>query len=270
LEQRALTCSSGHVPHGIRQVVLGSQAARQLDVQLGDRLFSDPLSGFGISGAPAQGLEVVGILRSTRGPDDRAIFASLQTAWLLQGDLHGHSAADDLRQDQPGMILAEKTDGVILSGAVVPDQQVRTANPIHLHAQAGDLPISAILLWPESDKARTLLQAEIEAEGAFAILRPSVVVQDLLRYTLRYKALIDRLAGFLGAGMLALFALVLGLSYQMRAKEWSTLRRLGMPPRTVGNLLWIEMGSIACAAIVLAAIGTWCAVRWLPNLVHIL
>ncbi len=267
-EQRGLACSNGHVPHAIRQVVLGSKAAAQLGAAVGGRLHSDPAAGFGLAGAPAQSLEVVGILEATHGPDDRAIFASVQTAWLLQGDLHGHAGPADLREDRPDLVLAEREGGMILSGAVVPDQDSTADRPVHLHGDVGALPISAILLWPSSDKARTLLQTEVETEGRVAILRPTTVVRDLLRYTLRLKTLIDRLVWFLGLGMLALFLLVTALSSQMRSKEWITLRRLGTPPGTVAKVLLMEAGMITGAALALAALGTLLTIQFLPNLVH--
>jgi putative ABC transport system permease protein len=267
-EQRELVCTSGHIPHTIRQVVLGSKAAAQLHVGVGDVLHSDPAAGFGLSGAPAQDLEVVGVLRTTHGPDDRALFASMQTAWLLNGALHGHTDARTLQDQQPNIILAARTGGLILSGAVVPDQDANSPNPVHLHKDASDLPISAILLWPHSQKERTLLQTEIETRNELAILRPTLVVQDLMHYTLRFKPLIDRLLWLLGLGMLALFALVVGLSSQMRSKEWTTLRRLGTPPHTIAGLLFFEIGLIALAALGLAAAGTWLTIRWLPDLVH--
>ncbi|MDF1839208.1 MAG: hypothetical protein P1V35_15170, partial [Planctomycetota bacterium] len=267
-EQRGLTCTKGHIPHSIRQVVVGAKAANLLGVEPGDTLHSDPAAGFGLSGAPTQTLEVVGVLHATHGPDDRAIFAGVQTAWLLHGDLHGHRDPLELRHQQSEMILAEREGGMILSGALVPDQNSKAASAVHLHGDPGELPISAILLWPASDKQRTLLQTEIESQGTVAILRPTSVVQDLLHYTLRLKALIDRLVWFLGVGMLALFGLVIALSWQMRASEWITLRRIGTPPGTVAQLLLIEVGLIAGAAVALAALGTWVAIRWLPDLMH--
>ncbi len=269
-EQRALMCDSGHTPYAIRQVTLGSKAAAKFGVSIGDKLHSDPTAGFGLSGAPAQSLEVVGILHPTHGPDDRAIFASVQTAWLLHGFLHGHTDLGTLQNEQPDLILGSHSGGLILSGALVPDQAGESPNPVHLHKDARALPLSTVILWPESDKARTLLQTEIETEGHFAILRPTTVVEDLMRYTLRFKILIDRLVWLLGVGMLALFALVTALSSQMRSKEWTTLRRLGAPPGTVASLLALEVGCIAVAALALAAAGTWITIQWLPNLVHAL
>ncbi|MCA9002853.1 MAG: hypothetical protein KDB61_13095, partial [Planctomycetes bacterium] len=119
LEVRGLRMGSGHAPHSIRQVALGSRAAQLLNAQVGDVLPSDPSAGFGIGGVATQALDVVGILEPSGGPDDGALFASLQTAWLLEGEVHGHGDAGTIGKEQPENVLATREGGVILSAAVV-------------------------------------------------------------------------------------------------------------------------------------------------------
>ncbi len=269
--QRGLRLASGEWPLRPGDIVIGASFARQHGVQTGEALRSDPARGFGLDGPTSQELQVVGILHPSYGPDDRATFGSLSTAWLLEGQLHGHARPEDLRVDQPDWVLAATEDQVMLSGAVVPDQTAqRDSQRLHLHGALEDLPISAILVWPQSEMVRTLTQTEVNAEGTWHMLRPVQVIDDLMAHTLRLKTLIDRLVWVLGFGMACLFAIITLQSAQLRAAELSTLKRMGAPPGYAARLIAIEILGLAALAAVVAIVAAAWAARALPNLIHIL
>ncbi|HRV81963.1 MAG TPA: ABC transporter permease, partial [Planctomycetota bacterium] len=242
-ERRGLGFAQGRLPLKPGEIVLGARVAKSLGAELGARLRSDPPMGFGLVGNATQVLVVTGILQTTHGPDDRAVFGALQTCWLLDGWLHGHADAQSIAQDHPEQVLAKAENGVLLSGALVPDQDVAqvATERLHLHADPASLPISAILLWPASDKVLTIVQADTNAQGLLSALRPTQVVDDLLALTLRIKSLIDRLIWLLGLGMALLFLVVCVLSAQLRAGELRTLARMGARPGFATGLLATEV-----------------------------
>ncbi len=270
-ERRGLQLAAGQWPLRPGEIVLGATFAQELQARVGGIVRSDPAFGFGLDGPASQELRITGILKRAFAPDDRAALGSLSTTWLLDGHLHGHDSAQDLRAQQPDLVLAESGDQVLLSGAVVPDQEAqRDLKRLHLHGSNEALPISAILIWPDDEMVRTIAQTEVNAEGTWHMLRPAQVIDDLMAQTLRLKTLIDRLVWVLGLGMACLFAVISLQSAQLRAAELITLRRMGAPPGYAARLIGLEVLAVALSAGGLAAAAAWCASRALPNLVHVL
>ena len=271
-EQRGLRLGEGQWVTRPGEILLGAQAQHTLGAKVGDRLRSDPPQGFGIGGPSTQDLRVVGVLERSWNADDDAVFAALSTAWLLDGHLHGHDSAEELRESQPAAVLAEEGQRTMLSGAVVPDQNALENDPgrMHLHGQPEHLPVSAVLLWPQDEMTRTLIAADVNAQGTLHMLRPEVVIEELMAKTLRVKTLIDRLVWILGLGMGLLFALVCVQSARLRAAEWRTLRRMGVAPGYCSRLLAVEIAGLALGAGVLAFGLAWFTARWIPHLVQVL
>jgi putative ABC transport system permease protein len=227
-EQRGLRAGSGRLPNWVGECVLGARAARRLGLAVGGRLVSDTDSLLDLAKPPALELSVTGVLASSGGPDDDVILADLETAWAISGLSHAH--ADPSAGLAPGQLLGkDQTGDLVLSGAFVPDAALSAENRprFHRHGSAEDLPLTAVLLFPQDHKVATLIETRINSRGPEQIVRPSAVIEELLADVLRIKRLADWLALLLGATTLALALSIARLGLELRAEEARTLAKLG-------------------------------------------
>lgn len=259
-EQRGLRAASGDLPVFAGEVVLGSSLAMELGLGVGDTLFSDVRELYDLAVPPALKLRVCGVLAPSQGADDGAAFVDLTTCWVLEGFAHGH---DDPQEIDPDYVLGGNDEGVVVSGALLTYQEITPENlaDFHDHGDPERLPLTALLYWPASDKDATLVRTRVNQRGAFQMLRPVEVVDELLAYVLRVKQLMDGLSWVLGLVTLALGTLVYALSSRLRAAEFRTLRRMGCPPAFVGRLVLSEVFAVVVGGAVLAAVTTY-AVRF--------
>ena len=95
---RDLTVVDGTMWEMLGECVVGSQVARKLNIDVGDKLPVATQSAFTLSDAPLR-LNVVGRLASTETPDDEAIFVDIETTWIVAGLGHGH--ADEAEHGSP-------------------------------------------------------------------------------------------------------------------------------------------------------------------------
>ena len=65
----------------------------KLNVGPGDTIVSTPEQVFDLAGVYPLKMRITGILPQTGGPDDRAVFVDLKTAWIIEGIAHGHEEA---------------------------------------------------------------------------------------------------------------------------------------------------------------------------------
>ena len=93
--RRNLVVSHGRFMAGLGECVLGAEAARSLGVAPGDSVVSSPESVFDLAGVYPLRMHVAGVLAPSHGPDDRAVFVDVKTAWVIAGLGHGHA---DLRE----------------------------------------------------------------------------------------------------------------------------------------------------------------------------
>lgn len=266
---RALRLASGTRPLRLGDVVLGAETARALGVGVGGTVHSDQRAGFDITESPSIAMRVTGVLDPTRGPDDRAVFTEMRTAWLLEGALHAH---DDAETADPRAVYARTPDGVVLNSAVRELSRLtpENADRFHLHGEEGDLPLSAVLLFPASDKEATITKARVNAGSLCRILSPVEVVEDLLAMVFRLKAFLDMLALLLGVCVGGMTALVVLLTTRLRAREMRTLHAIGCARHTVLGLYAAELGLLVGAAATMAAAGVWATLALLPDLVTVL
>lgn len=256
-ERRALVSNEGRLVAGLGEAVLGSRAASRLKLEPGDELPSDQLRSYDITAPAAVILRVVGILQETGTPDDHAVFVDLETAWVLEGIAHGHEQASTITD--PSLLIGKSDDRVALSGAVIEYQRAdqSTISSFHLHANRKDLPITAVLLFPNNDKAATLLRTRINADPTLQALSPSVVSEELIGSVLRIRRLVDAISIVVGVAMLGLLILVVLLTYRARAGEVRTLLDIGATRFQVCSLFFIEFGGIFITGVTAAFIVAW-------------
>lgn len=225
-EVRNLQLDSGTLPLWTGDCVLGSDVARSLGLHLGDTLASDVKDPHNLAGSYPLELLVTGVFQATGKADDRAIFTSLDTAWILEGFGHGHVSPKEAQDDD---LLGEREAVTVFSPAVREHQSLaeEKAGDFHFHGDPALRPLSSVLLFPDGPKERTLLRGRLGLREDLVSLAPREVVLEMIDLILRAKSFFDAnallvaVAGLLALGVMASYA------WQVRAREMRTLRRLG-------------------------------------------
>ena len=253
---RGLTPAAGTLPLRLGDCVLGAEAAHELGMGVGDRLSSDPPEIYDIAKPAALSMRVAGVLAPAGSADDHAVFVDITTVSVLDGLLHGHADAAAGAVDE-SLVLARDDETVLLSQALIEERTIDAENlaSFHGHGDQGSLPLTAFVLLPRDDKAATILASRINAEGRWQVLRPTAVVDDLMAFVFRIKALFDTFAAVLGVSTALLVALILALSMRLRAAEIETLDRIGAGRGTVARLLACEVALVLGLAVLLAGAG---------------
>ncbi|MEM1423332.1 MAG: hypothetical protein AAGH64_04940 [Planctomycetota bacterium] len=252
-EHRAITPEVGELPFLLGDIALGANAARDLRITTGDTITTDPPDGLNLAaGAPVE-LSVVGVLRPTGTPDDDAVFCSLPTAWLAEGKLHGH---DDARTIEGEANLIGATEShVALTGAVPTARAVtdETRADFHFHASPDELPLTALVVVPDTDKDETLALARLDALPGVRALRSADVVEELLRTVVGIKSAIDTVSALFIATTAALLVLIFWLTSRLRADETRTIRDIGAARSTTALLFASEAAIILASGLAIAA-----------------
>ncbi|MEM9374466.1 MAG: ABC transporter permease [Planctomycetota bacterium] len=256
-EFRGLRPRDGRLVAGLGEAVVGSTAARRLGVAPGDDLLSDQLRSYDITAPPAIQLRVVGVLAPTSTPDDRAVFVDLETAWLLEGLAHGHDDASEITD--PRLLIGRSEDRVALSGAVVehPRVDAKNAASFHLHGDRHELPVTAVIVVPSSEKAEAVVRTRVNANPARQAVSPSDVSEELIRSVIRVQRLIDAVSIVVGLAMLGLLLLIALLTLRARSGEIRTLREIGASRAQVVSLFLVEFGGLTALGVIAAVMTAW-------------
>lgn len=266
---RSVRAQQGTLPLQLGDCVVGSRAAARLSARVGGALFSDQRDVYNISKPPALKMRVAGVLAPSGTPDDDAVFVDIKTCWILEGVAHGH---DDPARIDRTLLLGDAPAHKVVSEAMIEYNEVTPANigSFHIHSDLGALPLSAVLVAPPDEKALTLLKARVNASAGAQMIVPRAVVDDLMAFVFRIKALFDTLAGVLAACTALMTVLVVMLSLRARARERLTLHRIGCSRFTVARLIAGELLAIFACSAGLAAGAVAAAMLWLPDLVRAL
>ena len=256
LEFRQMSCTSGAMPSGLGEVVLGSRAARSLGLTAGDVLFSDQRELYDISKPPALKMHVSGILAASQGPEDDAVFVDIRTAWILEGISHGH--ADASAAIPEALVLERQKSNIVVSESLVDHNEVTAANraTFHVHGDARTMPVSAMLVLPHSAKDASIIKARLNTTSPLQIVLPLDVVNEVLSQVVRVRQLIDALAAVIAIVTSALIALITALSIRVRMREIQTLGRIGASRGFICALFGCEIAAVAVAGASLAIFST--------------
>jgi putative ABC transport system permease protein len=256
-ELRGLRCVRGEWPLWPGEVVLGHSLAAEVGLGPGDEVFTDPAGLYDLSVPQALVLRVCGTLAPSGGPDDRAAFCDLLTTWAVAGLAHGHADAEALGDRE--LVLGEVDGNRVLSPALRTENRIeaRDLASFHLHGSRDQLPLAAVLYFPDDERARTVVRARYDLEAGLQMVAPRAVVEELLAAVFRVQRLLDLFAAALAASTLVLGALILWLSTRLRAAELKTLDRLGASRRFTLRLLGTEVLLLVLAAGGAAALGLW-------------
>lgn len=241
-EFRGLTPAKGRTFAMLGESVLGAQAARRLQLGPGDSLVSSPESLFDLAGAYPLKTKIVGVLEPTGTPDDLAVFVDVKTSWVMMGIGHGHQ---DLNQESdPTLVIERGEDRIVGSAKVVEYQEVTDSNrdSFHFHGDASGYPLSAGLIVPADERSGTLLLGRfVDGSLDAQLIRPRVVIDDVMNTIFRIKDVLDLAVGVVAVAAVLALALVFALSLQLRESELRTNFEIGASRGMTARLLIAEL-----------------------------
>lgn len=250
--------------------VVGAEVARQLQLEPGDGLLSDPDNVFDIAGSYPLKMRVSGVLAPTRSADDHAVFVDLRTAWVIEGLGHGHQ---DVAEVDESVLLKKGPDEVVASAGLMQYTEITAANlgSFHFHGDRGEFPLTAVVVVPRSTKAATRLAGRFQSSTATAqLVEPADVVDELIQMVMRAKRFFDLLTAFVGVMTLLLLALVVSLSLKLRHRELATLFKLGCSRFTIFRMQAAEILLVLAGSGVLVAALVAMTLQFVPRLVFLM
>lgn len=207
-------------PAAAFEVIAGAAAAKSAGLKLGDKF----TAAHGFVELPEdlaqlhheRAYTVVGVLRQLNSPTDRAIFTTLDTAWLVHDGRHGALP--------------------LLRPAGAAEQEGHTPQKA--------LEITALLVHGKSYGDVARLSAQLSRRGDVQAVFPGRVATQLLSYLQRGQVVVTAMA-WLAAGI-AVFAITVSLLAAAieRRRQIATLRAIGASRGVVFGVLAIEAGII--------------------------
>ena len=238
------------------ECVLGAAVAARTGLDVDDRVTTEPREMFDLAGAYPLRMRVVGVLARSGGPDDDAVFTSLETAWIVQGLAHGH---DDLENETDPSLVMGRTDDVVVGTAKVREfVEITDENraSFHFHGPLAERPVDAAIVVPFDARAGTILMGRADAGRLpVQLVVASEVVDRLLVEVFRVRRILLAVLAAVGVGTVLLVAVVIALSIRIRATEIETMHLVGCGRGRVPLILGTEVAVLVGLAIGAAVIA---------------
>ncbi|MBW1755943.1 MAG: ABC transporter permease [Deltaproteobacteria bacterium] len=267
---RGLRTADGRALATLGECVVGANVAAALDLRPGDSILTSPSTLFDLAGVYPLRLQVVGILRPSYGPDDRAVFVDVKTAWVAEGLGHGHQ---DIATAGADVLLKRKDGAATANAKLVQYNEITDANAdtFHFHGDPAGYPLSAVIVAPNDDKAGVLLRGRFVNDSARQLLRPAQVVEGLNAQIFRFERVLQIIVWTVGLATALMFTLVMVLSWRLRADELRTMARLGCSRWKAVQIMGAEVFLMVGTSVALAAFFGFVIAHygdtWLQNLV---
>lgn len=238
---RKLQIERGRHWEMLGECVLGAEAAKLLDVDVGDKIPVSKSSAFLLRDAPLR-LQVVGVCSMTETPDDDVIFTDLQTTWIVEGLGHGH-----VKNAEHGSAEAR----------LYTDITKDNVGSFHFHGARDTFPITAMLVYPHDQKSETLLLGQyLSPEETAQIVRPEKTMATLLARIVMIRSYLLAGIGLVAFVTLVMIGLVIALTIRLRRSEIVTMSKIGCARHTLAAILGSQIvlvlfvgGSLAAALV---------------------
>ncbi len=244
--------TGGPWPQRLSEAVIGSEFARREGLTTGDTVPTDAEELYDLGGGYPLVLKIRGVLEPTGTPDDEAVFVSLQTSWVVDGEGHGHIAINP--EVDFSLILENKSDNVTMNAAIVEAVEVtpENENSFHFHGDPDDLPISSLLIDAATTKDQTLARSNLRRDEELLVLDSEAELKSLLGIVLQAKAILDANSLLVLLAALLMLGLIVTLDIKVREREVRTLERIGAPRGFVARLLFTEVAIVVGTGAVLS------------------
>lgn len=210
-----VSLQEGDIYRSLGDVVLGNYTAKQLGLKIGDNFSGNHGVAHGEEHTDLT-YQVVGILPTLGSPDDKAIFTTLDAAWVVHGE-EGHEEGEEERHES-GVEQSEAADG-------------------HESNQ-----ITAIVVKPKGLMELQQLKSEVDELVGVQATYSSKALSDVLSVIDTGSKVVTLVAGvtivIVGISML----LSLTARAAERRKDIGLLRLIGKPKTFIFNALLLEAG----------------------------
>ncbi len=270
-EFRRLIVAEGQTISLLGDCVVGSNVAKKMQLHPGDSILSAPRNAFNLAGDYPLKMKVVGVLAQSHSPDDDAVFTDVRTTWVIDGIGHGHQELNTQTDSQLLLKNDTVTGSVTANAAVLPYTEITADNidSFHFHGEPASFPLTAILVVPETEKARTQILGRYASSQATAqCLKPPEVIEELLSIVFRIEQLAWVCSIAAGIVTCMLLGLVVNLSMRLRESEMQTMFRLGCSRATIAMLHGSEIVLLLCAASLLAGVAALLTLRFAASILR--
>lgn len=262
-DHRRLSVAKGRQMAVLGEAVVGATAARKLKVGPGDSLVSTPENFIDIAGQYPLKMKVAGVLAATGTADDEAVFVDLRSSWVIAGLGHGHQ--DLTKTEDASVILESKGDTITANAKLLTYIEITPENvgSFHFHGDNHSFPISSAIVVPTDEKAKAILLGHYQSKSQpLQLIRPPLIMEELIDAIFRIKAVLDVVVIVVALSTALTILLVFILSLRLRARELTTIFRLGCGRLTTASFVIAELFLIAAASLVLAAVLLALANHW--------
>ena len=270
-EFRHLNIAEGQTISLLGECVVGSNVATKMQLHPGDSILSAPRNAFNLAGDYPLKMKVVGVLAQSHSPDDDAVFTDVRTTWVIDGIGHGHQELNTKTDSQLLLKNDSDTGTVTANAAVLPYTEITADNidSFHFHGEPASFPLTAILVVPENEKARTQILGRYSSSQATAqCLKPPEVIEELLSIVFRIEQLAWVCSIAAGIVTCLLLGLVVNLSMRLRETEMQTMFRLGCSRTTIAMLHGSEILLLLGVASVLASVAALLTLRFAASILR--
>lgn len=235
-EKRGLNLAQGKISWQIGDCLIGSEVAKNLQLKIGDKLKSDVKNAFDFRGQYPLEMTITGIMDTSHGADDNIILTSLETVWTIAGIGHGHSESEESKGKNFQSI----------------DDQNREL--FHFHGDESDFPLTALLIFPESDKAKAICLGEFQNDFDLQIIKSEEVVNEALNLLIKFQNIFKVLMSPVILSSLFLIILTFTLMWQNRKEERKGLIQLGASRAFIFKQSFIEYGTVLGVAAIFSSL----------------
>jgi putative ABC transport system permease protein len=152
-------------------------------------------------------------------------------------------------------VLAREGNKITANASVVQYNEITGENidSFHFHGGVEENPVTAVIALPPDQKSSAMLQGRYQAEELTSqIVRPVVVMEELLDTILTVQNFVVAGAVAVGIATLATTVLVFLLSLRLRRREIETLIKIGGSRSVVGSLMVSEIVAVLVTSVALA------------------
>ena len=185
---RGLEIESGENLAVLGDCIIGSEVSEKLGLNPGDTIISSPENILDIAGIYPLKMNIVGVLKESHSPDDRAIFTDIKTAWVIEGLGHGH---ENLAKSEDNSVLLGVDGNNYIANAKLFQYNTISAENVdefHFHGEQAGFPITAVIVIPNSDKDEALLMGRyISKDETSQIVKPDKAIKNLLASIFKIK-----------------------------------------------------------------------------------